>query len=297
MSDIPTIADIPQGISEAAISCFKKLSNSNDVRCIGNDESRKFGEVIYSMLVKIATPFLRRAAIYAYVQCANIDGIDFAASPETEIEADRLCSFLNLKPVCEYLRLFNEESSYEGSVFYDFLTFSSALPKANDVLRIKKQVEYPGIVKLVDLPERLDFFFTKYYYLDRHNNPNKKVEDPAICLFCGDVVDVQKQAIGCKEGQCTTHYLKECSNDVGIFLLPKDRSLLLLHKNGGTFYNAPFLDEHGEIAEESKKAKALHLMKPRYDDFIRNIWLLHNVQNCIVRSLESVLDPGGWETL
>lgn len=297
VSDIPTIADIPQGISEAAISCFKKLSNSNDVRCIGNDESRKFGEVIYSMLVKIATPFLRRAAIYAYVQCANIDGIDFAASPETEIEADRLCSFLNLKPVCEYLRLFNEESSYEGSVFYDFLTFSSALPKANDVLRIKKQVEYPGIVKLVDLPERLDFFFTKYYYLDRHNNPNKKVEDPAICLFCGDVVDIQKQAIGCKEGQCTTHYLKECSNDVGIFLLPKDRSLLLLHKNGGTFYNAPFLDEHGEIAEESKKAKALHLMKPRYDDFIRNIWLLHNVQNCIVRSLESVLDPGGWETL
>ena len=47
---------------------------------------------------------------------------------------------LNLKPVCEYLRLFNEESSYEGSVFYDFLTFSSALPKANDVLRIKSKL-------------------------------------------------------------------------------------------------------------------------------------------------------------
>ena len=38
-------------------------------------------------------------------------------------------------------------------------------------------------------------------------------------------------------------------------------------------------------------------MKPRYDDFMRNVWLQHNVQNCIVRNLDNVLDPGGWETL
>ncbi|RCK59564.1 E3 ubiquitin-protein ligase ubr1 [Candida viswanathii] len=295
--DVPTIADIPQNVADDVIACFKKLWVFNDIANVSVIEDKRFGEVIYSMLVRVATPFLRRAAVYAYVQCANIDNIDFTLYPETEIEADRLCTFLNIKPVCDYLRAFNDHESCESRIFHDFINFSNNVSKTKNTLHMRKELEYPGIVRLVELPERLDFFFTKYYYLDKHNNPSMAIEDPAICLFCGDVVDVQKQDIGCREGQCTTHYLKECANDVGIFLLPKDRSLLLLHKNGGSFYNAPFLDEHGEIADESKKSKALHLMKPRYDDFMRNVWLQHNVQNCIVRNLENVLDPGGWETL
>lgn len=295
--DIPTIADIPYNVASDVTDCFKKLWGFNDIANVNLLEDGRFGEVIYSMLVRVATPFLRRAAIYAFVQCANIDNIDFTLFPETEIEADRLCNFLKIRPICDYLHAFNDHESCEARLFHDFINFSNNVSKTKTVVHIKKELEYPGIVRLVDLPERLDFFFTKYYYLDKHNNPNMEIEDPAICLFCGNVVDVQKQAIGCKEGQCTTHYLKECANDVGIFLLPKDRSLLLLHKNGGSFYNAPFLDEHGEIADEAKKSKALHLMKPRYDDFMRNVWLQHNVQNCIVRNLENVLDPGGWETL
>lgn len=295
--DIPTIADIPENVVGDVTTCFKKLWGFIDISSVNLLDDKRFGNVIYSMLVRVATPFLRRAAIYAYVQCANIDSIDFSLYPETEIEADRLCNFLKIRSICDYLHAFNDHESCEARLFHDFINFSNNSNKIKNVLHVKKELEYPGIVRLVDLPERLDFFFTKYYYLDKHNNPNMEIEDPAICLFCGDVVDVQKQAIGCKEGQCTTHYLKECANEVGIFLLPKDRSLLLLHKNGGSFYNAPFLDEHGEIADESKKSKALHLMKPRYDDFMRNVWLQHNVQNCIVRNLDNVLDPGGWETL
>ncbi|KAL6451746.1 ubr1 E3 ubiquitin-protein ligase ubr1 [Candida maltosa Xu316] len=296
--DIPTIADVPLNVSQDALLCFKKLCQFDDEKQQQVGDDNKFGEVIYSMLVKTATPFLRRAAIYSYVHCANLDRIDFSIYPETEIEADRLCSMMNIKPVCDFLQSFLDGESYESEIFHKFVNYTKTMPKLKNILLyLKKELEYPGIVKLVELPERLDFFFTKYYYSDKHNNPNMTIEDPAICLFCGKVVDVQKQAIGCKEGQCTTHYLKECANDVGLFLLPKDRSLLLLHKNGGSFYGAPFLDEHGEVADESKKSKALHLMKPRYDDFMRNIWLQHNVQNCIVRHLDNVLDPGGWDTL
>ncbi|CAI5759305.1 unnamed protein product [Candida verbasci] len=286
--DIPAISNINSKTIESIRCSFDKFLGSNSEV---NDE---FCKVIYSMLIKSITPFLRRAAIYSFAHCANIDNVYF--SPQTEIEADRLTSFFNLKPVSEYLTLFNTGNSFESELFNNFANYIK-ISKSSNNLVIKKELEYPGLIKLVELPDRLDFFFTKYYYSDRYNNPHMTIEDPAICLFCGCVVDVQKQSIGSQFGQCTTHYLKECSNDIGIFLLPKDRTLLLLHKNGGSFYSVPFLDDHGELPDDSKKAGALHLMKPRYDEFMKSVWLQHNIPNYIVRNLESVLDPGGWETL
>ncbi|KAK6454926.1 ubiquitin-protein ligase [Scheffersomyces xylosifermentans] len=293
--DVPEIAGVSLRTSNAARLAFKKITES-EVDMIVNDE--EFGTVIYSMLVKAVTPFLRRAAIFAFIQCANVEHIDFAAIAEVGTEADRLCAFLNIKSVAEHLDLFvSTDSSYEGNVFSGFVNYSKTSKQSVELIETRKGLEYPGLVKLTELPERLDYFFTKYYYSDKYNNPHMSIEDPAICLFCGTVIDTQKPAIGCKEGQCTTHYLKECANDVGIFLLPKERSLLLLHKNGGSFYNGPFLDQHGELPGESKKMKTLYLMKARYDEFIRNVWLQHNVQNIIVRNLDSVLDAGGWDTL
>ncbi|KAG7662739.1 uncharacterized protein J8A68_003727 [[Candida] subhashii] len=296
--DIPTISNVPSQVADNTRRCFEKLIKL-DEHTKPIFENEKFGTVAYSLLVKSVTPFLRRVAIYAYVQCANIESIDFSLYSSSELEADRLCTFLNLKSIAEYLQAFTDPntSSTEGKIFGDFIDYLSLTRKSANIYHIQKKLEYPGIVKLVDLPERLDYFFTKYYYSDRYNNPNLTIEDPAVCLFCAEVVDAQKQAMGCIEGQCTDHYLKECPHDVGLFLLPKDRTLLLLHKNGGSFYNAPYLDEHGELADESKKSKALYFSKLRYDDFTRNVWLQHNVPNYIVRNLESVLDPGGWETL
>ncbi|KAG2735011.1 hypothetical protein G9P44_001225 [Scheffersomyces stipitis] len=299
--DIPVIADVDINKSKVALLAFHKLKLSEDFHgddaSIENDE--KFGQVIYSMLVKASTSFLRRAAIFAYVQCANVEKLDVSSVEDLRVEADRLCSFLNIKTIGEYLELFiSPNKSYEGCVFQGFVDYARNLNKPGfENSETRKGLEYPGMIRLTELPERLDHFFTRYYYSDKYNNPHMTIEDPAICLFCGAVVDAQKPAIGCKEGQCTTHYLKECAHDVGIFLLPKERSMLLLHKNGGTFYNAPFLDQHGELAGESKKAKTLHLMKARYDEFIKNVWLSHNIQNIIARNLERVLDAGGWDTL
>ncbi|EGW35414.1 uncharacterized protein SPAPADRAFT_69665 [Spathaspora passalidarum NRRL Y-27907] len=296
MWDIPIVADITTTIAESAHLCFVRLATNENIKTLS--EAEKVGRVIYSMTVKAATPFLRRAAIYAYVQCADIDDIDFSLYPETEIEANRLCSFMNIKPISEYLEIFaSNTASFESRMFDDFVNYVHLSSKSLTISPLARKLEYPGLVKLVELPDRLDRFFTDYYYSDAYAQPHLRIEDPAICLFCASVVDAQKQARGAREGQCTTHYLKECPHDVGVFLLPKDRTLLLLHKNGGSFYKAPYLDEHGEIADDSRRGKTMYLMKTRYDAFIRSVWLSHNVPNYIVRNLESVLDPGGWETL
>lgn len=262
--------------------------------------------VIYTMLLKAITPFLRRSLLLAFVQCANdaeLDIFDNGFDNDCEknedqnnsvAEADTLCSTLNLPSLKEILVSLNEENSWENALFTNFISF---LNKKNSEVLLIKRLEYPGIISLIDLPERLDYIFSRYYYLDKFGNPHRFIEDPAICLVCAKVVDLQKQATGCNEGECTVHYQKECKSGLGIFLIPKDRTMLLLHKNGGSFYNAPYLDDQGELPDENKRTKALHLMKPRYEDFNRNVWLLHNIPNYIARNLDSVLDPGGWETL
>lgn len=301
--DIPFSSHITGDDASLAVKLFGKLIQrdvTSDESAVINDP--KFGYAIYSMLLKSVTPFLRRAAIFAYVACAQMDTIDFGKFTHMNFESDKLCALLNIDSLSEIIRkMSNIDNStpFEAKLFTNFVEHIFTLPQRtfSEDTDVRKSLEYPGIVKLTDLPERLDFFFTKYYYSDKYNNPNMTIEDPAICLFCSQVVDVQKSAIGCKEGQCTTHFLKECSNDVGIFLLPKDRSILLLHKNGGSFYEAPYLDQHGELPGESKKGKTLYLMKPRYDEFIRKVWLQHNVSNYIVRKLDSVMDAGGWDTL
>lgn len=299
--DTPIISGITQEMSKEATDVFRKMRSVDDlshIKELNTINDPRFGMVFYSMLIKASTPFLRRAAIFAYVQCAEVDTMEIHKLNREVCEADRLCDLMNVKRISQYLSMFIDSTeTYELKVFSGFLTYMKSGIQNNLEHLTKKTLEYPGIIKLAELPERLDFFFTNYYYLDKFNNPHISIEDPAICLFCGDVVDAQKPAIGCKEGQCTTHFQKECPNEIGIFLLPKERSILLLHKNGGSFYNAPFVYQHGELNGESKKGKTLYLMKPRYEEFIRNVWLQHKIPDFIVRNLDSVLDPGGWDTL
>lgn len=296
--DIPTISVVDEKYSAYAAQIFESIrKHQSSVKVdesVQNDP--RFGKVILSLLIKACTPFLRRAAILAYVQCAIVEPFDFL-DKETMIEADRLCSFLHIKTIGEHLMGFvSNGDELESKIFQKFIN-SLTVYKDNIDKSLRRKIEYPGIISLCQLPDRLDLFFSNYYYLEKYCYPYTFIEEPAICLYCGDIVDAQKSAIGCKEGQCTTHFLKDCPNTVGIFLLPKARTLLLLHRNGGTFHPLPYLDRHGELPGESKKAKAIYLMKPRYRDFIKNVWLLHNIPNLIVRNLDSVVDAGGWDTL
>lgn len=288
--DVPLLTEIDTLASVEVQRCFNILGGQAITTQGGN-----IGKVLYTMLVKSVTPFLRRAAIYAFLQCSNTEQTRTKINYGYTLEANELCSALNLPTISQILLNLIDSDSWEGELLQKFA--ASCVSGGNKILMANPKLEYPGILSLIDLPNRLDDFFTQYYYLEKFGKPYQSIEDPAICLFCGTVVDLQKQAVGTVKGQCTAHYSRECSSEDGIFLLPKDRVMLLLHKYKGSFHSAPYLDDQGELADENKKGRALHLMQPRYNDFVKNIWLEHNVANYIARNLESVLDPGGWETL
>ena len=307
--DIPKLDSVGDEAATICTTIFKEIVGSRILDgnaiddTLGGHSEIELGKVLFSMVLKSITPFLRRSAIFAYVACAKTEGVDLlrdftAINDRKTLEADDLCKFLNIEGLSSIVVKLGVLNTAENSALEDFFKFAnSKQDESGRGAGLTKRLEYPGLIKLIDLPDRLDHFFTNYYYLDIHDNPHRCIENPAICLFCGQVVDIQKTAIGCKEGQCTTHFLKECANTVGIFLLPKERCVLLMYNNGGSFYSAPFLDQHGELASEAKRGKTLHLTTSRYDDLIRNIWLQHDIPNYVARKLDSVIDAGGWDTL
>ncbi|KAI5949197.1 hypothetical protein KGF57_004795 [Candida theae] len=287
--DVPLLPESDPPARMEVLRCVEVLGGRSIIAQGGN-----IGDVLYAMLVKAVTPFLRRASIYAFLRAFNADSTE--SNGDCKVwEADGLCTVMKIPTVSQTLKHLTNTGTWEGEVLQNFATtYTSATHKQ---LVPNPKLEYPGILRLIDLPDRLDEFFTGYYYSEKFGKPYQSIEDPAICMVCGTVVDLQKQAFGTTEGQCTAHYSRECGSQDGIFFLPKDRAMLLLHNYKGSFHSAPYLDDQGELADENKKGRVLHLMPTRYNDFVRHIWLENNVANCIARNLESVLDPGGWETL
>lgn len=297
--DFPILNGIPDNTARQMLRIISNMGLSYSVNQNEEHNDIRVGRVYFTMLIKACTPFLRQALIFAFVRCADLEDNSKSQKSESFNEVSRICSFMNLPTLEELIqRIANEDDSLESRVFVSFaLHVNEKSLGPQEQILLKKNILYPGMIRLVDLPQRLDYFFTNYYYLDKYDKPHLSIEDPAVCLFCGKVLDAQKKAMGCNEGQCTTHFLKDCTNGIGLFLLPKDRCFLLMHRNGGTFYHAPYFNQHGELPSDAKGGKTLHLVESKYDEFIRNVWLLHNVANQIVRKLDNVMDAGGWDTL
>ncbi|ODQ80664.1 hypothetical protein BABINDRAFT_171021 [Babjeviella inositovora NRRL Y-12698] len=287
--NLPLVSNLEANDLVCALYVFETMKNglSPEIDVSNLTGSPQFGSVFYSMLVKCCVPYLRRCAIWAYVQCDNHSGI---AVEECLSQENQLCSLLRIPPLTEIFSTFVTSGQYENQRLHSFASYLTR----NNLNHINaSKVEYPGIISLINLPERMDDFFTRYYYKDlNHENA-----DPAVCLFCGAVVQIQGSSIGSRIGQCNLHVEKECISECGIFLVPRYCTLLLLWKGKGSFYKAPYLDPHGELDEEPRHGKPLYLNQKRYNAFVRNIWLNHGVQNAIARNLESVIDIGGWETL
>lgn len=279
LSRLPEIEDPTQGSCETVV---RSVSLSLGIR------TSIPPLVFYCALLKAMTPFLRRASIWAFV-CAADD--ESCVVPEDGLpEADRLANFMNLPSVLDILKRFTTRGSPESGIIEGFLLRSAGRTP-------KLELEFPSRVELISLPKRIDLFFTEYFY-PRSNND--LAYDPAVCLFCAQVVEFQGTVIGFRNefGECNIHCETECINDgLGLFLLPKHGSILMLHRGCGLFYDAPYHDQHGEIPKDNKNTHPLHLSAERYHDFVRNVWLSHNVSNYVTRKLESAVDIGGWESL
>ncbi|VEU24247.1 DEKNAAC105422 [Brettanomyces naardenensis] len=239
--------------------------------------------IMYSLLVRLVTPFLRRVLIYSYIRFGNFHP---ELQPSVEmgtLECDRICRFLGLPALVDVVdqlddSLFTSISLGDKQKLYD-----SGIP-------------YPGPIGLISLPEKINTFFTKLYgKLDKNQQP----VEPAVCLYCGAVLDMQSSNYGDRYGSCTMHVEWECidSDGYGVFLVPRNNCVLLLGRKKGTFIESPYLDIHGECENDSKKGHDLHLSARKYEELARTVWLEHNIQNRISRQMESQVDIGGWQTL
>lgn len=300
LNDVPLSQHVPV-ITQTPFRMLVKAMNQGKwvLWCDISD----YDAALSNMVVKCATPFLRQAMVYRYVTCPRMDDAYFDSS--CSLEADRICHALHIPTILDILgRLDGSDNSEDvnNGIYSEKARFDSFVSyvqnrSLRENLELAQPLEYPNQVRLIDLPQRLDHFFTDYFYLPRFGYPHKSIDSPAVCLFCAEIMDAQKHAVGTSYGQCTAHIMKECPNVVGMFLLPKDRAVLLLHGNGGSFHESPYLDAHSEVPNENKKNKAIYLLKEKYDDLTRHLWLQQHSLNYIVRKLDSVVDAGGWETL
>jgi E3 ubiquitin-protein ligase UBR1 len=255
-------------------------------------ETEEFQYVLYTMLIRSLTPLLRNFAIYSISGCADYGDVEFNFDINDGLECDRLCRFLNLPTIDEMLSLFSGTDTVEKNRFDSFVKYVST----TDTELKFSSLDYPAIVRLIDLPKRMDDIFTKLIY-KKSPNLSLMMFDPAICLFCGDTVNLQRKSAITSNGECNFHVDKECLNHVGIFLLPRYSSLLLLKKGNGSFHPAPYLDPHGEYDSEMRQTQIMTLNEAKYDHFIRHMWIQQDTMNFITRKLEGTLDIGGWESL
>ncbi len=248
--------------------------------------SLDIGKVIYGMLVRLVTPFLRRVLIYSFIQFANISNDELSHRVQncvSGLECDRICMTLGIPPLEEVVLSLQP------------VNFQNVSPE-NRVKLYDSRICYPGRIRLINLPIRLNDFFTKICgKLSSGNQPS----EPAVCLFCGEVLDMQKTQYGDTYGSCHTHVIWDCidSNGLGVFFVPRNNCVLLLSRKKGTFIEGPYVDIHGECDMDSKKGHDLHLCERKFDELSRIIWLEHNIQNHISRQMECQVDIGGWQTL
>lgn len=238
-------------------------------------------DAVYSMTIRLITPFMRKCLILAYAKYARLDVKELNVDKDLR-ECDRICEVLNVPMVDDIIE----------KLEVDF--FANVTEKQKKEL-LKSRVAYPGVIRLIHLPDALNDLYTRHYnYIDE----NDRAEEPAICLFCGQILDVQKNRYGDEFGSCTMHLRWECiDGGRGLFFLPRNNCCLLLDNGKGCFVDSPYRDDHGETDKDCKKGHNLKLSRRKYEEFQKNVWLTHNIQNVIAQKLENLTDIGGWCTL
>lgn len=222
--------------------------------------------VVYAVLQRYATIFLRQASLFIFSLCAVYDADDFICMQNVP-EHDRLSLYLGLPPLDDFILSLSLDRSA-------FAVVSEGPPTP---------LTYPGVYRLLRLPDRLDSFF--------NISDQGFSGDPAVCLFCGTIVRTQHG------GACNEHIM-HCAKEYGIYLLPRRNVLLLLLNDArGIFVPAPYLDLHGEPDECMRRGRPHYLQPKRYDEMARQFWLQNEIFSYVLRKLDQNSDNGGWETL
>ncbi|KAJ4312598.1 E3 ubiquitin-protein ligase ubr1 [Neodidymelliopsis sp. IMI 364377] len=260
----------------------------------------KFLYFIYTMLSSYALPFLRKAAILMHVRY-GIELPHIALDRTDEPELSRLSTLLKLPSLHEIFSSFANRSApghITRSIVGGWVRHLLWAQAGNQPLRPTISLSHPAIFELVGLPKTYDTL-TDEAIRRRCPTTGKELTDPALCLFCGEIMC--SQAVCCmstkgQRGGCNQH-LAKCGGQIGIFMHIRKCMILFLNKSHGTWAVAPYLDKHGEVDPTLRRHHQLFLNQRRYDALLRKVWLEGGVQSMIARRLEGDVNNGGWETL
>lgn len=244
--------------------------------------------LVYGMMKYHLTVVLRSYALLVFSICGKYDPDDYAGMM-SEPEHDRLLAYLQLPPLQEIILNLSNSNTPEGVMQSELVRNMQEKGAFCDALN-RGHIEYPGVYKLVALPNRLDAMF---------NIKGRKIPiDPTVCLLCGHMCSIQASEFGLNGlGPCNEHMVT-CGVTQGLYLLPRRNFVLLLLPNGrGTFIPAPYLDLHGEPDENMRRGRPHYLQPLRYESLMQEVWLWNGLPSLVARKLDQNQDNGGWETL
>ncbi|ODV69164.1 hypothetical protein HYPBUDRAFT_156174 [Hyphopichia burtonii NRRL Y-1933] len=230
---------------------------------------REPSEVFFA-IQRLTLPLLRRMWIFkclltskdkggnVYALESGSESFDLECEDKNET-ADSLCSAIGIPKLSTLLRdMFEpERSSFEHRMF-DML-FSAKLP-LNNIL-----IDYPGLVKLVDLPS--DYGECIVNYVTSHH-----FAGPSVCLHCN----------------LTT---STCVNETPIFFEPNSNTYIVNIDIGVTCSErlpGHYLTKHGEQRKQRSTEKAF-LHRGRYTQ-LNKMWLTQEVHELITRRIFDMLE-------
>jgi E3 ubiquitin-protein ligase UBR1 len=172
----------------------------------------KFLYFIYTMLSSYALPFLRKAAILMHVRY-GIELPHIALDRADEPELSRLSTLLKLPSLHEIFSSFANRSAsghITRSIVGGWVRHLLWAQAGNQPLRPTISLSHPAIFELVGLPKTYDTL-TDEAIRRRCPTTGKELTDPALCLFCGEIMC--SQAVCCmstkgQRGGCNQHLAK-----------------------------------------------------------------------------------------
>ncbi|KAI2486295.1 RING finger domain containing protein [Pyrenophora tritici-repentis] len=255
--------------------------------------------MIHTMVSTYALPFVRKAAILMHVRY-GIDLPHVAIERTDEPELARLSTILRLPSLSEIFASFasrDTAAQTTRSIVGGWLRHLLWTQAGNNPIKPTISLSHPAIFELVGLPKNYDTL-TDEAIRRRCATTGKELTDPALCLFCGEIMC--SQAVCCmtakNRGGCNQH-LAKCGGQIGLFLHIRKCMILFLNLDHGSWHVAPYLDKHGEVDPGLRRHHQLYLNQKRYDALLRKVWLEGGVQSLIARRLEGDVNNGGWESL
>ncbi|KAH7355583.1 hypothetical protein BKA66DRAFT_575340 [Pyrenochaeta sp. MPI-SDFR-AT-0127] len=254
---------------------------------------------IHTMVSSYALPFVRKAAILMHVRY-GVELSHTAFERIDEPELARLSSVLRLPSLDEIFSSFaarSQSGHVTRSVVGGWIRHMLWVQAGHMPLKPTISLSHPAIFELVGLPKNYDTL-TDEAIKKRCPTTGKELTDPALCLFCGEIMC--SQAVCCMTSQhrggCNQH-LAKCGGNIGLFIHIRKCMVLFLNLDHGTWAVAPYLDKHGEVDPALRRHHQLFLNQKRYDALLRKVWLEGGIQSLIARRLEGDINSGGWESL